>query len=170
MRDRAATSRVEVTDRDVPTTVYRWARRRENLSLVLIDIGVVTAAWLLALAAGFEADVPSDVVDRALLVIGPPIVMQIVIHWAAGLYGPVWRYASIEEAVRVMAAVAAGMLAAFGWFWAARRHHDTDAAAPHCPTGGRAAHPHRLRRRALPVPALRTRAAAHAGGEIGAER
>ena len=42
---------------------------------------------------------------------------QIVIHWAAGLYGPVWRYASIEEAVRVMAAVAAGMFAAFGWFW-----------------------------------------------------
>ncbi|HEY6416821.1 MAG TPA: nucleoside-diphosphate sugar epimerase/dehydratase, partial [Acidimicrobiales bacterium] len=37
--------------------------------------------------------------------------------WAAGLYGPVWRYASIEEAVRVMAAVAAGMFAAFGWFW-----------------------------------------------------
>ena len=43
--------------------------------------------------------------------------MQIVIHWAAGLYGPVWRYASIEEAVRVMAAVAAGTLAAFGWLW-----------------------------------------------------
>jgi FlaA1/EpsC-like NDP-sugar epimerase/dTDP-4-amino-4,6-dideoxygalactose transaminase len=117
VRDRAATNRVEVTDRDVPSTVYRWARRRENLSLVLIDVGVVTAAWLLALAAGFEADVPSDVVERGLLVIGPPIVMQIVIHWAAGLYGPVWRYASIEEAVRVMAAVAAGTFAAFGWLW-----------------------------------------------------
>ena len=117
MRDRAATNRVEVIDRELPSTVYRWARRRENLSLVLIDMGVVSAAWLLALAAGFEGDVPSDVVDRALLVIGPPIVMQIVIHWAAGLYGPVWRYASIEEAARVMAAVAAGTLAAFGWFW-----------------------------------------------------
>jgi FlaA1/EpsC-like NDP-sugar epimerase/dTDP-4-amino-4,6-dideoxygalactose transaminase len=117
VRDRAATTRVEGTDRDVPRTVYRWARRRENLSLVLIDIGIVSAAWLLALAAGFEADVPSDVVQRALLVVGPPIVVQIVVHWAAGLYGPVWRYASIEEAVRVMAAVAAGMFAAFGWFW-----------------------------------------------------
>jgi FlaA1/EpsC-like NDP-sugar epimerase/dTDP-4-amino-4,6-dideoxygalactose transaminase len=117
VRDRAATTRVEGTDRDVPSTVYRWARRRENLSLVLIDIGIVSAAWLLALAAGFEADVPSDVVQRALLVVGPPIVVQIVVHWAAGLYGPVWRYASIEEAVRVMAAVAAGMFAAFGWFW-----------------------------------------------------
>ncbi len=117
MRDRAVTSRVEAVDHELPTTVYRWARRRENLSLVLIDVGVVAAAWLLALAAGFEGDVPPHVVDRALLVVGPPIVLQIVVHRAAGLYGPVWRYASIEEAVRVMAAVAAGMFAAFGWLW-----------------------------------------------------
>lgn len=117
MRDRAVTSRVEAVDHELPTTVYRWARRRENLSLVLIDVGVVAAAWLLALAAGFEGDVPPDVVERALLVVGPPIVLQIVVHRAAGLYGPVWRYASIEEAVRVMAAVAAGMFAAFGWLW-----------------------------------------------------
>jgi FlaA1/EpsC-like NDP-sugar epimerase/dTDP-4-amino-4,6-dideoxygalactose transaminase len=111
------TSRVEVVDHELPTTVYRWARRRENLSLVLLDVGIVTAAWLLAVAAGFEADVPADVIDRLVLVVGPPILLQLVVHWAVGLYGPVWRYASIEEAVRVMAAVAAGMLAAFGWFW-----------------------------------------------------
>jgi FlaA1/EpsC-like NDP-sugar epimerase/dTDP-4-amino-4,6-dideoxygalactose transaminase len=112
------TSRVEVVDHELPTTVYRWARRRENLSLVLIDVGIVTAAWLLAVAAGFEADVPTDVIDRLLLVVGPPILVQIGVHWAAGLYGPVWRYASIEEAVRVMVAVAGGMVAAFGWLWA----------------------------------------------------
>jgi FlaA1/EpsC-like NDP-sugar epimerase/dTDP-4-amino-4,6-dideoxygalactose transaminase len=117
VRDRAVTSRVEAVDHELPTAVYRWARRRENLSLVVIDVGIITAAWLLALAAGFEADVPADVVDRALLVVGPPIVLQIVVHRAAGLYGAVWRYASIEEAVRVGVAVAAGMLAAFGWLW-----------------------------------------------------
>ena len=111
------TSRVEAVDHELPTTVYRWARRRENLSLVLIDVGIVAAAWLLALVAGFEADVPHDVVDRALLIVGPPIALQIVVHRAAGLYGPVWRYASIEEAARVVAAVAFGMLAAFGWLW-----------------------------------------------------
>jgi FlaA1/EpsC-like NDP-sugar epimerase/dTDP-4-amino-4,6-dideoxygalactose transaminase len=114
VRDRA-TSRVEAVDHELPTTVYRWARRRENLSLVLIDVGIVVAAWLLALAAGFEADVPSEVMQRVLLVIGPPILAQIVVHRVAGLYGPVWRYASIEEALRVVAAVVFGMLAAFGW-------------------------------------------------------
>jgi FlaA1/EpsC-like NDP-sugar epimerase/dTDP-4-amino-4,6-dideoxygalactose transaminase len=118
VRDRVVTSRVDVVDRELPTTVYRWARRRENLSLILIDVGIVTAAWLLALAAGFEADIPADVVDRLVLVVAPPILVQIGVHWAAGLYGPVWRYASIDEAVRVMAAVAAGMVAAFGWLWA----------------------------------------------------
>ncbi|MGH9250164.1 MAG: hypothetical protein ACRD0W_11675, partial [Acidimicrobiales bacterium] len=74
------TSRVEAVDHELPTTVYRWARRRENLSLVLLDVGIVVAAWLLALVAGFEADVPPDVVDRALLVVGPPIALQIVVH------------------------------------------------------------------------------------------
>jgi FlaA1/EpsC-like NDP-sugar epimerase/dTDP-4-amino-4,6-dideoxygalactose transaminase len=118
VRDRAGTSRVEGKDRDVPSTVYRWARRRENLSLVLIDFGIVTAAWLLALAAGFEADIPADVIQRVLLIVGPPIVVQIGVHWAAGLYGPVWRYASIEEAVRVLAAVAVGAIVAFCWLWA----------------------------------------------------
>jgi FlaA1/EpsC-like NDP-sugar epimerase/dTDP-4-amino-4,6-dideoxygalactose transaminase len=117
VRDRAVTSRVEVVDHELPTTVYRWARRRENLSLVVIDVGIIVAAWLLSLAAGFEAEVPADVVDRALLVVGPPILLQIVVHRAAGLYGAVWRYASIEEAVRVMVAVATGALAAFGWLW-----------------------------------------------------
>jgi FlaA1/EpsC-like NDP-sugar epimerase len=109
-------SRVEGSDHAVPRTVYRWARRRENLSLFLIDVGIVVVSWLLALAAGFEADIPPDVTDRVLLVVGPPILCQIVAHRAAGLYGAVWRYASVEEAARVMAAVAAGAVAAFAWF------------------------------------------------------
>ncbi|HZM32783.1 MAG TPA: aminotransferase class I/II-fold pyridoxal phosphate-dependent enzyme [Acidimicrobiales bacterium] len=98
--------------------MYRWARRRENLSLVLIDLGIITSAWLLALVAGFEGDIPESVIDRSPLVVGPPIVLQLVIHRAVGLYGPVWRYASIDEAVRVMAAVAAGMVTGFAWLWA----------------------------------------------------
>jgi FlaA1/EpsC-like NDP-sugar epimerase/dTDP-4-amino-4,6-dideoxygalactose transaminase len=101
--------------------VYRWARRRENLSLVLIDLGITAAAWLLALVAGFEGDIPEDVLDRIPLVVGPPIALQLVIHRTVGLYGPVWRYASIDEAVRVMAAVGAGMVTGFSWLWAIDR-------------------------------------------------
>ena len=124
MRDRAATSRVEGSDRSVPGTVYRLVRRRENLSLVLIDIGIIVAAWLLALVAGFEAKIPEEVADQVLLVVGPPIVVQIGVHRAAGLYGPVWRYASIEEAVRVMTTVAIGAAVGFVWLGAAGRITD----------------------------------------------
>jgi FlaA1/EpsC-like NDP-sugar epimerase/dTDP-4-amino-4,6-dideoxygalactose transaminase len=106
-----------MVDHGLPTTVYRWARRRENLSLVLIDLGVIAAAWLLALAAGFEANVPEGVIARTALVVGPPIVLQLIVHRAVGLYGAVWRYASIDEAVRVMVAVAAGMVLGFAWLW-----------------------------------------------------
>jgi FlaA1/EpsC-like NDP-sugar epimerase/dTDP-4-amino-4,6-dideoxygalactose transaminase len=121
LRDRAVTSRVEAVDHELPTTVYRWARRRESLSLVLIDLGIVAAAWMLALVAGFEGDIPESVIDRTPLVVGPPIVLQLIIHRAVGLYGPVWRYASIDEAVRVMAAVGAGMVTGFAWLWTVDR-------------------------------------------------
>jgi FlaA1/EpsC-like NDP-sugar epimerase/dTDP-4-amino-4,6-dideoxygalactose transaminase len=126
VRDRAASNRVEVVDHELPSTVYRWARRRESLSLVLIDVGIVVAAWLLAVVAGFEANVPSSAADRVLLIVGPPILVQIAIHRAAGLYGPVWRYASVDEAVRVMAAVVVGMLVAFAWLAAVGRTTDLE--------------------------------------------
>ena len=107
-----------MVDHVLPTTVYRWARRRENLSLVLIDLGVIAGAWLLALAAGFEAAIPDGVVDRSALVVVAPICLQLIVHRAVGLYGPVWRYASIDEAVRVMVAVVTGMVIGFVWLWA----------------------------------------------------
>src|SRR5207244_5762284 len=38
-----------------------------------------------------------------------PIATQLFFNQVIGLYGPVWRYASVEEAVRVVAAVCAGI-------------------------------------------------------------
>ncbi|HEX6420778.1 MAG TPA: nucleoside-diphosphate sugar epimerase/dehydratase [Acidimicrobiales bacterium] len=109
------TTSVEGRSRELPTTVYRWTRRRENLSLVLIDFGVITSAWLLALAAGFEGEVPGGVQARLLLVVGPPVIIQLGANRVAGLYGAVWRHASIDEAVRVVAAVLGGVAGGFAW-------------------------------------------------------
>ena len=53
-------------------------------------------------------DIPADVQRHALLLLGVPVVVQIVVNRAAGLYGPVWRYASVEEGFRTIAAVAIG--------------------------------------------------------------
>ncbi|GIU86613.1 MAG: hypothetical protein KatS3mg009_1128 [Acidimicrobiia bacterium] len=94
----------------LPRAVYRVARRRGNASLRILDAGVVFVAWLLAYAAGFELDVPADVARGALLYVGLPVVVQLVTNQLVGLYGPVWRYASVDEAVRVVAATAIGAL------------------------------------------------------------
>jgi FlaA1/EpsC-like NDP-sugar epimerase/dTDP-4-amino-4,6-dideoxygalactose transaminase len=95
---------------NLPRTIYRWARRTDNLSLVLLDTGIVAVAWLLAFAAGFESSIPSEARDHVWLILGVPAVIQLVIHRAAGLYGPVWRYASLEEGLRLIGAVGAGTI------------------------------------------------------------
>ncbi|HEX9766889.1 MAG TPA: polysaccharide biosynthesis protein, partial [Nitriliruptorales bacterium] len=95
----------------MPRTVYRWARRTDNLSLVLLDTGIVAVAWLLAFAAGFESSIPAEVQRHGWLVLGVPVAIQMVVHRAAGLYGPVWRYASVEEGLRLVSAVATGTIA-----------------------------------------------------------
>jgi FlaA1/EpsC-like NDP-sugar epimerase/dTDP-4-amino-4,6-dideoxygalactose transaminase len=47
--------------------------------------------------------------------VGLPVAVQLGANLVAGLYGPIWRHASIDEAVRVVAAVFAGVTVGFGW-------------------------------------------------------
>ena len=100
----------ETGDLRLPRTVYRLAQQADNLSLRILDLGVITAAWLLAYVAGFEGRIPIGTTEQGLWLLGLPVLIQIVVNRVAGLYGPVWRYASVEEAVRVIAAVGAGAL------------------------------------------------------------
>jgi FlaA1/EpsC-like NDP-sugar epimerase len=92
----------------LPRTVYGWAQRVENLSLQVLDVGIIAAAWCLAYGAGFEFQVPAGAARHATWFIGLPLIIQILANRMAGLYGPIWRYASVEEGARVIAAVAAG--------------------------------------------------------------
>ena len=66
------------TELNVPRAVYQVVQRTDNLSLVLLDAGIVAVAWLLAFVAGFESAVPHDVRSYSLLVIGIPVVIQVV--------------------------------------------------------------------------------------------
>jgi FlaA1/EpsC-like NDP-sugar epimerase/dTDP-4-amino-4,6-dideoxygalactose transaminase len=112
-RDRASTGRdaERVDDHRLPSVVYALARRVDNAGLRLLDAGVVAVAWLLAYIAGFEGDLPSELSGTAWAFLGIPVVTQLIANQIAGLYGPVWRYASVEEAARVVAAVAGGTAA-----------------------------------------------------------
>ena len=108
------TKSADGNDVNVPRAIYRVVQRTDNVSLVLLDAGIVAASWLLAFVAGFESAIPGDVETHAVLILGVPVLIQVLVHRMAGLYGPVWRYASIEEGVRVIGAVVVGVTSCFG--------------------------------------------------------
>lgn len=110
MHERAAAS-PDTTHWNVPRAVYRVVQRTDNVTLVVLDGGIVAVSWLLAFVAGFESQIPVGVQGYGWLVIGIPVVIQVAVHKLAGLYGPVWRFASIEEGLRVISAVAVGAVA-----------------------------------------------------------
>lgn len=92
----------------IARAVYQVTRRLDNTTLRLLDAGVIFVSWFLAYLAGFEGDIPRDLAGGPVLFLGLPLVTQLVANQLAGLYGPVWRFASVEEAARVLIAVGVG--------------------------------------------------------------
>ena len=97
--------------------MYGVARGRGTASLRVLDFGVILGAWLLGYLAGFGGNTnlgPRDFIPYLLI----PIALQLFVNQVMGLYGPVWRYASVDEAVRVVAAVSIGTFAStFALAW-----------------------------------------------------
>lgn len=96
----------------LPSVVYRVARGTDNLSLRFLDLGMVAASWALASMAAFEAASDKDITLTLAWIMPLAVVAQLVGHRIAGLYGPVWRYASVDEAARVVAGVLGGSILA----------------------------------------------------------
>ncbi len=94
----------------VPTAVYRLAHRVDNAGLRLLDAGIITTAWLVAYVGGYEGKVPDEIFHRPWIYVGIPLAIQLLANSVARLYGPVWRFASVEEAARVLFAIAGGTL------------------------------------------------------------
>jgi FlaA1/EpsC-like NDP-sugar epimerase/dTDP-4-amino-4,6-dideoxygalactose transaminase len=86
--------------------VYRLTKRRTFSSRVL-DLGVIAGAWLLAYLASFNGAIPFGF-REVMPYIGLAVAVQLITNQLAGLYGPIWKYASLDEAVRVMVAVSLG--------------------------------------------------------------
>ncbi len=105
--------------------MYGVARGHGTTSLRVLDFGVIGTAWLLGFVAGFGGATPFSA--RAMIpYLLIPIVTQLVLNQVIGLYGPIWRYASIEEAMRVIVAVSAGtIIATFELAWFAQAQHAT---------------------------------------------
>ena len=79
-------------------------RVRASVPLLPLDVLLATAAYSLVLLLRFNGDVPSEYWHSFRRFLPIAIVVHIAANWLAGLYGQVWRYASIAEARRVLAA------------------------------------------------------------------
>ena len=77
---------------------------RASVPLLPLDVLLAAAAYSLVLVLRFNGSVPSRSWHAFRLFLPIAIVVHIGANWFAGLYGQVWRYASIAEARRVLAA------------------------------------------------------------------
>ena len=87
------------------------ARLRRDLPLVLTDAAIVAVAYLVALVLRFDGAVPSPYWEHFWKLLPGAALLYLFVNQGFGLYGQMWRYASIHEARRVVfAGGAAGIL------------------------------------------------------------
>ncbi|RKT45593.1 nucleoside-diphosphate sugar epimerase/dehydratase [Thiocapsa rosea] len=87
-----------------------WFQRARSRLLVFVhDIVTIPVAWGLAYWMRFNlAYVPPEFIEEAVEML--PLVVLVVgpVYWAFGLYRGVWRFASIDDLVRIAFAVLTG--------------------------------------------------------------
>jgi len=88
----------------------RWLQRaRSRLLVFLHDMLMIPAAWGLAYWMRFNlAYVPPEFIEEAVDTL--PLVVLVIgpVYWAFGLYRGVWRFASLNDLVRIALAVLVG--------------------------------------------------------------
>ena len=99
----------KLTGTSLPDRIVGHLRR--NLPLIVIDASVPLAAYLVPLVLRFNGKVPEAYWNNFRAFIPIAIVVHVLTNAFFGLYGPMWRYASVDEARRVVYAGAmAGVL------------------------------------------------------------
>jgi FlaA1/EpsC-like NDP-sugar epimerase len=79
-------------------------RLRRDAPLVALDLGVVAAAYLTTLVLRFDGSVPDRYWASFWRFLPVAVAIHLLVNLACGLYGPMWRYASVQEARRVLLA------------------------------------------------------------------
>jgi FlaA1/EpsC-like NDP-sugar epimerase len=86
----------------LPGAVVR--RLRRDVPLILLDVAAVVAAYLIAMVLRFEGAVPSEYWNNYWRFIPVVALTHILANYVLGLYGQMWRYASVREARQVLLA------------------------------------------------------------------
>jgi len=84
----------------------RWVRR--DVLLVSLDLAIAFTAYLAPLVLRFDGAIPHGYWHAFLRLVPAILVLQLVANHLFGLYGQMWRYASVREARRVMGAALCG--------------------------------------------------------------
>ncbi|MHB1233700.1 MAG: polysaccharide biosynthesis protein [Burkholderiales bacterium] len=102
---------------------HMFARSPVGMRTVLAffhDVVAVALAWLLAFWFRFNLDFPTAYVQAMLVSLPAIIGVQSLIFLAFGLYKGIWRYASLPDLKRIVAAVAVAALASPTLLWLLR--------------------------------------------------
>jgi len=84
---------------------------RRDIPLALLDLAIVVVAYLVPLVLRFDGSVPGRYWENFRFFLPLAAVLHLTSNYALGLYGQMWRYASVQEARRVvLAGAAAGLL------------------------------------------------------------
>jgi FlaA1/EpsC-like NDP-sugar epimerase len=101
---RAPIEREETLPATLPGRIVAHLRR--DVPLVLLDVAVTMVAYLFPLVLRFEGRVPGEYWVAFWTFMPLVVAAHLVMNFVFRLYGHMWRYASIEEARRVIGAAA----------------------------------------------------------------
>jgi FlaA1/EpsC-like NDP-sugar epimerase len=90
----------DVLDRaGLPSRIVSHLRR--NVPLVVLDLGAIVAAYLAPLVLRFDGSVPRLYWINFWIFLPEVAFVHLLINYVFGLYGQVWKYASVREARQV---------------------------------------------------------------------
>lgn len=81
-----------------------WPRLRRDVPLALIDLAIVLPAYLVPLVLRFDGAVPNAFWRSFWVFLPVAALIHLLSNYLFGLYGQMWRYASVQEARRVVLA------------------------------------------------------------------
>jgi FlaA1/EpsC-like NDP-sugar epimerase len=94
------------------------SRLKGDIPLVLLDIVICTGVYLLLIATRFDFNLPAHYWNEIRVFLPVACVISVGANAAFGAYGRTWRHASIDEALRLVAAGAVTgiiLVASFVW-------------------------------------------------------
>jgi FlaA1/EpsC-like NDP-sugar epimerase len=104
-----------------PSRIVALVRR--DVALVLLDIGVVGVSYLAALALRFNGSVPRNYWHNFRWFVVVVATVHLLSNYLFGLYGQMWRYASVREARQVVLSgiFAGAVMISTTWLLSGRR-------------------------------------------------